>query len=118
MRILVKILIPLQAMFLLVQCEKSEPEPNENWVAGCKLKEAGTAHWKSPNAGATNSSGFTALPGGHAPGGFGGIGFAGYETRMWMAESGNIFILHKDSASIYFMSCMAQFGMTIRCIKE
>ncbi|PID95337.1 MAG: hypothetical protein CSA95_00225 [Bacteroidetes bacterium] len=28
------------------------------------MKEVGTAHWQSPNTGATNESGFTALPGG------------------------------------------------------
>ncbi|MCB9001260.1 MAG: fibrobacter succinogenes major paralogous domain-containing protein [Bacteroidales bacterium] len=49
-------------------------------VAGGKLKETDTTHWASPNTGATNETGFTALPGGYRGrgGAFGGIGGYGY----------------------------------------
>jgi uncharacterized protein (TIGR02145 family) len=34
-------------------------------TVGANLKETGTTHWAWPNTGATNESGFTALPGGY-----------------------------------------------------
>lgn len=33
--------------------------------AGAKLKQTGTSYWQNPNTGATNSSGFSGLPGGN-----------------------------------------------------
>src|SRR5574344_393885 len=55
--------------------------------AGGKLKETGTTHWNSPNTGATNETGFTALPGGYRnfSGTFLDIGNYGY---WWSATEG------------------------------
>jgi|JFJP01.1.fsa_nt_gi uncharacterized protein (TIGR02145 family) len=51
-------------------------------IAGGKLKENGFDHWIEPNTGATNTSGFTALPGGtRAPSGF--VGSPGYSGNWW-----------------------------------
>src|SRR5690554_1489570 len=49
-------------------------------LAGDKLKETGTTHWNTRNIGATNETGFTALPGGtrYGNGTFYGIGGSGY----------------------------------------
>ena len=56
---------------------------------GGKLKEAGTTHWNSPNAGATNESGFTALPGGFRDfdGSFNNLG---YNAAFWAAAEGDV----------------------------
>ena len=37
----------------------------QNANVGGKLKSTGTDYWRAPNAGADNSTGFTALPGGY-----------------------------------------------------
>jgi len=47
-------------------------------VAGGKLKETGTSHWKDPNSNATNEYGFTALPGG-----FRGTDGIYYDLNEW-----------------------------------
>ena len=87
-------------------------------VAGGKLKETGTAHWSSPNTGATNISGFTALPGGYRSM-QGGFGFSGYQGRWWESAYGNVFALDYSSSDINLnMGCMIKCGMTVRCIKD
>jgi uncharacterized protein (TIGR02145 family) len=40
-------------------------------ISGGKMKDTGTAYWRDPNNGATNSSGFTGLPGGSVSSDFG-----------------------------------------------
>jgi uncharacterized protein (TIGR02145 family) len=57
-------------------------------VAGGKLKETGTTHWISPNTGATNETGFTALPGGISGSHYSGslIGEVGF---WWSATRGS-----------------------------
>ena len=53
------------------------------------MKESGTAHWESPNAGATNESGFTALPGGQRQVGTLGDIHLGEEAWIWPAIEGS-----------------------------
>lgn len=56
-------------------------------IAGGKLKETGIAHWLNPNVGATNETGFTALPGGdrNSNGTFYSIG----EQGNWWSSTEN-----------------------------
>ena len=87
-------------------------------VAGGKLKETGTDHWPEPNEGATNSSGFTALPGGmRSIQGF--YSFIGGNGRWWRNSEADIFDLHYSSGSINLnIGCSYNCGMTVRCIKD
>jgi uncharacterized protein (TIGR02145 family) len=50
--------------------------------SGNRLKEAGLTHWREPNTGATNESGFSALPGGSRDfiGNFSNLGF---KAQWW-----------------------------------
>lgn len=97
-------------------------------VAGDKLKEAGTSHWKSPNTGATNSSGFTALPGGYRlpHGTFTGIGISGY---WWGSIVENSTInaryrwMYYGNSTVYKVYVYSDgfektYGLSVRCVKD
>jgi len=91
-------------------------------VGGGKMKEAGTAHWESPNAGATNSSGFTALPGGYrfANGFFGSL--AGYAYFWSSSQSGaaNAWrrLLYNDGKYVYRDYYLKTNGFSCRCLQD
>lgn len=91
-------------------------------VAGGKLKETGTAHWQTPNVGATNSSGFTGLPGGGRDifGNFYGILGSG---QWWSATADgvpNVWTrrLSSNSVSMDRISLDRINGYSVRCLKD
>ncbi len=89
-------------------------------VAGGKLKEEGADHWANPNTGATDESGFKALPGGRRdPYGFTAIGFYGY---FWILAEGEgvigLFLRYDRSYASIYSSAAKEFGLSVRCIKD
>ena len=91
----------------------------ESQIAGNKLKESGTTHWQSTNSGATNESGFTALPGGMRDinGAFNRIGTSGY---WWNSDNSTAWDRELDYnyAGVLRVSPNTNNGFSARCIKN
>jgi uncharacterized protein (TIGR02145 family) len=89
---------------------------------GGKLKETGTTHWSSPNTGATNESGFSALPG----------GFRYYDSTFFNIGSHAGFWSSSEYSSGYawfrFLTYVdsevpryhydKHYGSSVRCVKD
>lgn len=92
-------------------------------VAGGKLKESGTQHWENPNTGATNESGFTALPGGYRYSYIGNFYYLGYEGYIWSsteksnAVGGKIFLRYNNTEAT-LGDGLKNYGFSVRCIKD
>jgi len=92
-------------------------------VAGDSLKEAGTAHWLPPNTGATNSTGFNALPGGNRRdnGAFYVIGYSGF---WWSSTASNAThawtrSMYCNGANVYRTNFNENtYGFSVRCVKN
>jgi len=89
---------------------------------GGKLKETGTTHWNSPNIGATNETGFTALPGGIrlANARYWKIGSSGY---WWSATEYNVAfaldrVIHHSNTHVSKVCRDKNLGLSVRCIKD
>jgi uncharacterized protein (TIGR02145 family) len=91
-------------------------------TGGGKLKEEGTEHWKTPNTGAVNSTGFTALPAGirYFEGTFNSVTFF---TSFWSStESDNdkswYLSLYYSDAVAAMNNTSKKDGFSVRCIKD
>mgnify|MGYP000241754481 CR=1 FL=1 len=91
-------------------------------VAGGKMKETGTAHWNSPNGGASNQSGFTGRGAGY-------INYQGvfkdfrYITGFWTStQSTSSYAYHVgllfDLADCDNYAVDKRTGLQVRCIKD
>ncbi len=93
------------------------------YEAGGKLKEAGFNHWRRPNAGATNESGFTALPGGNrftGGGRFSSIGNSGYWWSTFDPRTSLVWeiIIYADYQAIHSPVATKENGYSVRCVKD
>ena len=90
-------------------------------VAGGKLKEAGTAHWIEDEYNATNSSGFTALPGGqnHSYGFFSWMYYYGYfwSSNSIDAENAYLQTFRLDSKVTRDQGLKSSL-ISVRCVKD
>ncbi|MCX6301004.1 MAG: fibrobacter succinogenes major paralogous domain-containing protein [Bacteroidia bacterium] len=92
-------------------------------VAGGKLKETGTIHWLSPNAGATNETGFTGVPGGYRNTNDGYFYLMGWANFFWSSSVYDISNALKrylvvESGEIRKSEDLMTAGLSVRCIKD
>ncbi len=92
-------------------------------IAGGKMKETGLIHWITPNSGATNSCGFSALPGGYRYDyvvTYDGIGYFSY----WWSASENITtdawyrLIGYSGEDVHRYNGFKKYGYSVRCLKD
>jgi uncharacterized protein (TIGR02145 family) len=92
-------------------------------IAGGKLKESGTAHWQDPNVGATNESGFTALPA--CIRGYDGlfVGPCNHSATWWSSTSHTgsyawYSALISGSSIANTNTTIKGYGRSVRCVRD
>ena len=96
-------------------------------AASGALKEAGTSHWAPPNTGATNQSGFTALPAGSRDD-TGSFVAKGQSSSWWSSDDTDVpdlavaSFFYLDDTSSTYSSIVATLpyedGLAIRCMRD
>jgi uncharacterized protein (TIGR02145 family) len=95
-------------------------------VAGGKMKSTGTIQsdsglWNEPNTGASNSSGFTAVPGGYRYF-IGNFDFLTQNAFFWSSSKRTSSyawspVLYYDMEQIFRGSSLYSYGFSVRCVK-
>jgi uncharacterized protein (TIGR02145 family) len=93
-------------------------------VASGALKEAGTSHWDPPNTGATNKSGFTALPAGNR-GDDGSFVAKGQSSSWWSSDDSDApdladasYLYVEDASTTSYVAAQPyEDGFAIRCMR-
>ncbi|MBP6976871.1 MAG: fibrobacter succinogenes major paralogous domain-containing protein [Bacteroidales bacterium] len=91
--------------------------------AGGNLKETGTVHWLTPNLGATNSSGFTAVPAGVRMNSDGSFQYIGANSAFWTSSTNTSTSAIKrnllyDRQDVRCQNNKRYTGKSIRCVKD
>lgn len=91
-------------------------------VAGGAMKETGLTHWNTPNTSATNSSGFTGLPGGYYGSSYNTLGNNGYFLSSTSATNpANIWgrMLYYSDAQLHEYDALPKTAFySVRLIKD
>ena len=94
-------------------------------VAGGKMKETGFDYWDTPNTGATNESGFTALSSGYRLQSTGGYANTFGSVAYWWTSSdysGNyawMVYIRNDWGNFYTGNSLTKAtGVSVRCVKD
>ena len=93
-------------------------------IAGGAMKETGTVHWTPPNTGATNSSGFTALPAGDWYSSMAVFESHGMVTLFWSSSQSGLnvswirYITYDSQSAGRAPDGYQPDGMSVRCLKN
>jgi len=89
-----------------------------NDIAGGKMKETGNHNWLIPNTGATNESGFNALPGGFRNTYYKEFQRFRISGRFWHSNLSDAMNVTHQSADVIHSSMSRNDGLSVRCVKD
>lgn len=93
-------------------------------IAGGRMKETGFTHWLNPNTEATNSCGFTGLPGGLRYSvsfdQFSNIGLQGYWWSSTLSDPGHVFShgVYYTNGEVATTNFNLEAGLSVRCVRD